>query len=90
MNIYDYADTLNLDICLTRYSNQDNRWSASFEHCETKDDSTSSCLGETYGNGTSPNSAITDYITKIQGRLLVVNAAGKRRGYVVPRTLTTV
>lgn len=90
MNIEEYADILNLDLRILRYPNQDNRYCAAFERCETKDDAGSGMLTSTSGNGNSPAEAINDYIERIRGKLLVVNAYGnkERREYVVPKEIT--
>lgn len=90
MNIEEYADVLNLELEILRYPNQRNRYSAQFKRTETKDDPSDPCLTGTYGNGTSPAEAVQNYIDKIKGRLLVVNATGgnERRQYVVPQELT--
>lgn len=90
MNIQEYADVLNLELGLTRYPNQNNRWVARFESCETKDGADDCMLTSTYGNGSDPSSAIGDYVDQIKGKLLVVNASSDalRREYLVPQTLT--
>jgi len=89
MNIQEYADTLNLEISMTRYANQNNRWTAKFERCETKDNAESCMLAGTYGNGTDPESALGDYVDSIRGKILVhrANQTDERR-FVVPLTLT--
>lgn len=89
MNIEEYADALNLDLVIQRYPNQSNRYSARFDRCETKESADSSCLEGTYGNGRSPQGAVEDYIDKIRGRVLVVDAmmGNDRRQYVVPKEL---
>jgi hypothetical protein len=90
MDILQYADTLNLEIEVTYYSNQNNRWSAKFSCSETKDSLNSGILHGTYGNGTTVAIAIVDYVQAIRGRILVVNAMSDtmRREYLVPKTLT--
>lgn len=90
MNIEAYCDVLNLELRICRYPNQGNRYTASFEDCETKDNVGSIALESTYGNGKTAHEAITNYVEKIRGRLLVVNAMSKdnRREYVVPKELT--
>jgi len=89
MNIQDYADALNLEIRLTRYANQNNRWIAQFERCDTKDDAASCVLTSNYGSGVDPHSAIGDYVDEIRGKILVhcANSPEERR-FVVPKTLT--
>ena len=89
MNVEEYADILNLELRITRYPNQQNRYCASFEHCETKDHKGAAGLCSTHGNGITPALAVGDYVSKIRGRLLVVNAMSEkdRREYVVPKEL---
>ncbi len=86
MRLGEYADVLNLDIEIRRYHNQDNRYCAQLEHCEVKDEPTSSCISSAHGNGRTPEEAMQDYCNQIRGRLLVVNAFDKveRREYRVP------
>lgn len=52
------------------------RWIASFDKVESKD----GCVltGE-YGNGATPDEAISDYARKITGKLLVYDACGENR-----------
>jgi hypothetical protein len=89
MNIEEYADALNLQLEITRYANQGNRYSARFDGCETKDGPEDGCLTSTYGNGYSAFTAVEDYVKKIKGKILVVSAMGPdRRQYLVPKTLT--
>lgn len=89
MNIDEYADALNLQLEITRYPNQGHRWTARFEGCDTKDNNEAGCLEGTYGNGHCPKSAISDYLDKIRGRVLVVDAMQpeKRRSYTVPKEI---
>jgi hypothetical protein len=89
VNIEEYADVLNLDMEITRYPNQSNRYSASFSNCEIKEDAGDGFLTSAYGNGTTPWLAIEDYVDKIRGKVLVINAGGpERRQYVVPKALS--
>mgnify|MGYP006995678013 CR=1 FL=1 len=90
MNISDYADIIQADLILRRYSGQENRWSATFEHSETKESAGSSILAGTYGNGKTPQGAIEDYVFKLSGLILIFNAMNKstRREYGIPQTLT--
>ena len=88
MNIYEFADIIDRDIIIRRYSNQDNRFMAEFENSETKNNKSSCVLKGSYGNGESPEEAIRDYIEEIQGKVLVFDAMGKdRQEYVVPNCL---
>lgn len=86
MNIYDYADALNLELVIRRYPNQESRFTASFADCDTKTSADSGVLKGTYGNGTSPGAAIRKYAAAISGRILVVNGnAATERRYRVPQ-----
>lgn len=87
MNIHEYADTLNLEITLRRYPNQNGRWTAKFDSCETKKDSLDGCLTGTYGNGIDPDSAIGDYVDQIRGKILVHRGSAEQR-WTVPMSLT--
>ena len=89
MNIADYCDALSLELRVLRYPNQDGRWCARFEYCETKDTPGSGMLASTYGDGKTPEAAISDYVDKIRGKILVVDAMSSllRREYAVPITL---
>ena len=88
MTATEYCDALNLEIHLTYYPNQRDRWTASFGRCEVKDVPDSVFLCAAYGNGETPQLAIRDYIDKIRGKMLVVDAMGdQRRIYTVPDSL---
>lgn len=64
------------------------RFYAEFENAEVK---IGVCLHGYYGNGQSPEEAISDYIDRIEGHTLVVNAAGKdRKEIYVPTNLKKV
>ena len=90
MNIEEYADALNLELEIRRYPNQQNRYTASFEDCDTKTSADSGVIEGTYGNGDSASAAIIDYVNQIRGKILVHRPfdGEKRREYVVPKTLT--
>jgi len=91
MNIEEYADVLNLELEIRRYPNQNGRYTAKFAKCETKDSPTDGILCGSYGNGRSPSDAINDYLNKIRGKLLVVDAmSAERRSYVVPKELSAI
>lgn len=89
MDLGSYADALNLQLRITRYSNQGGRYVARFEDCETKDGPDDGCLSSTYGSGGTATHAVDDYATKLRGKILVVDATSKerRREYLVPKTL---
>lgn len=86
MTLTEYADILNINLVLTYYHNQDNRWSAKLERIEVKD---GSILARVYGNGNSPEEAQHNYAERIKGRHVVQNAyAGDRREFNVPDSIT--
>jgi hypothetical protein len=85
MTIYELADLLSVELIVTRYQNQDGRWSAHFERCEVAE---GSCLVSAYGDGKTPEEAIQNYCQKIAGQRLVFNAMNKyRREFVAPKGL---
>lgn len=64
------------------------RYYAEFEHAEVK---IGSCLHGYYGNGWTPEEAISDYVDRIQGHTLVINATSKdRKEIFVPTKLIKV
>lgn len=88
MKITEYSDVLNINIKLTYYHNQSNRWCATFERAETKINATSGILTSEHGNGKTPKEAIENYINSIKGKLLVIGAyTENRREYKVPDNL---
>ena len=83
MNVYELADVLNVQLVVTRYPNQSNRFSAQFERCETRENG---CLRGEYGNGKTATEAINNYSDAIAGKTLVFNAmTDKRREFVAPK-----
>lgn len=86
MTIYEFADIIDQQLNITRYSNQNNRWSASFNAGEVKEGPM--LVGE-YGNGHNSDEAIEDYLTKIRGKRVVFNAMSDkyRCEYVIPKDL---
>jgi len=85
MNIYEFADVIDKEIVIRRYSNQNNRFMAKFEHSETKKNKSDCILSGSYGNGNSPEEALSNYMKEIQGKVLIFNAmSDKRQEYVVP------
>jgi len=83
MTIYEFADVIGHSLVITRYANQNNRFSASFEYCDIKQGSM--LMGE-YGNGKTPQEAINNYKNLIIGKTLVFNAMSKdyRQEYIAP------
>lgn len=85
MTLEEFADIINVDINLTRYANQDNRWCASFESAEIM---RGGCLLSTYGDGTTPQEAISEYTEIIAGQKIAVGAyTDNRREYTVPKNI---
>ena len=85
MNIYEFADVIDRELVIRRYPNQDNRFTAQFEHSETKINKSDCILAGSYGNGNTPEEALNNYIKEIQGKVLVFDAmSDKRQEYVVP------
>jgi len=86
VTIYEFADIIDQELTITRYSNQNNRWSASFRAGEVKDGPM--LVGE-YGNGHSADEAIENYLTKIRGKKVVFHAMSDkyRCEYVIPKDL---
>lgn len=87
MNIYDYADVLNLELEILYYPNQKRRFTASFKRAEVMQ---KGFLAGTYGNGKTPDLAINDYVEQIKGKRIAINAMSKdRMEYDVPERLTS-
>ena len=73
MNIYDYADCMDLELKLIRQPQANNRWMCMFDCVEV-------CEGErilrsAYGNSKSPEGAIADYSRQISGKKIKVKDA---------------
>lgn len=87
MNIEEFADVIGADLIIRRYANQDNRYMAEFEHCETTEKDSPVLAGE-YGNGKTAHMAVLDYVQKIKGKILVFNAYSKdRKEFNAPKNL---
>jgi hypothetical protein len=86
MNICEYADSLNIEICLRYYPNQGGRWCADFDSCEIVD---GCILTSAHGNAQTPEEAIEEYLEQIRGKRIIFNAMDKekRREYEVPKSL---
>lgn len=88
MNIYEFADMIDRDLVITRFANQKNRFVCSFENTETKRFKEDGILSGTYGNGSSPSSAIKDYVNQLRDKLLVIDATSpSRKEFQVPKNL---
>lgn len=74
MTLNELADILGKNLEGRRYSNQNNRFLVKFEHCETKEKSSSGVLEDTYGTGKTWEEAANDYAHQISNKLLVFNA----------------
>jgi hypothetical protein len=89
MSIGELSDLLDIQIEMTRYPNQSNRWTAKFKSCETKDKKSDPVLTGTYGNGFSPSEALSDYAYAIRGKVLIIDSyTERRREFVVPEKIT--
>lgn len=86
MNINELADLLDCEIEYRRYPNQNGRVICHFKDCDVKD---GGMLVGAYGTGTSPDTALADYVNRLQGNLIVFRASNpdKRREFRVPKTL---
>ncbi len=89
VNLTDYMNIINCDMKITYYPNQECRWSAKFDGCETKDLNNAGFLHGTCGNGTTPDEAIINYLDLIKGKILIFNSYSlKRKEFVVPENLS--
>lgn len=88
MTIYELADMTGTILVIKRYA-PSGRYEAFFEMAETKDNELSNTLGGSPGEGNSLEDAILDYIKKIRGKWIVVNATNekKRNEFGVPINL---
>ena len=86
MKLQDLLDLLDLDLLVTRYANQKGRFSASFRNTDVKE---GIMLCGAYGDGKDYHSAVEDYLKKIRGRRIVINAGDKerRREFTVPESV---
>lgn len=89
MNIEDLLDLLNLELVVTRYPNQKNRYSASIKGAEYKVDESSGVLSSDHGNDKNPAGAINALVASIKGKLMVTGAwkGEGRREFFIPETL---
>jgi hypothetical protein len=86
INIFDYADSLNLELVIRYYPNQGGRFMADFDNVEYKDKLGDGILSSNYGNGGSPKLAIEDFIKQIQGKYIVLdNIVNKPLRLKIPR-----
>lgn len=83
MKLTEFCDVVGVELRLTRYANQNGRWSAAFDNCEVK---AGSMLISAYGNGVTPKEAMEEYIRQVEGKTIVVAAMSPdhRRMFVVP------
>lgn len=80
MNIYEFSDLIGTDLNITYHSNQ-NRFTVNLDNTEIKN---GIFLTYLYGNGTTIQIAINDYLEKIIKKKIVVNANTNRMEYNVP------
>jgi hypothetical protein len=85
VNLFTFLDILNLDLELHRHANEDGRWITWIKHSEIKE---GGALIGTYGDGKTPEQAIEDYVQRIKGKLIVINATSDlRKEFKVPDSL---
>ncbi len=72
--MFTFLDIIGCDLQVTRYNNQNERWSAYIEHADVKE---GAILSGEYG--CSALHVIDDYVSKICGKLIVIDATGKNR-----------
>jgi len=85
INLFAFLDTIDSNLELRRYANQKGRWIAKIEDAELKEGIM--LIGD-YGTGKSPEQAIEDYVKKIKGKLIVINAmTDERKEFKVPESL---
>jgi hypothetical protein len=86
MYLFEFADTIKKSIVLRRFSNQSGRWICMFDHSLIKD---GGLLIAEYGNGSTPDEAINEYMENIRGKVIVFDAYDNenRQEYYVPKTL---
>jgi len=77
MNIFDYADILNLSMTITYHHNQDRRFSAKFDSVEVREGQ--SMLKSEHGNGVTPEEAIRNYAQILSGAIMIYSAYGDDR-----------
>jgi hypothetical protein len=82
MNIYEAAEFMQVEIIITRFHNQDGRFSACFDLAEVKK---GAMLSSQSGNGKTPIEAINEYSKIISCQDVVVDAMGEnRREFHIP------
>jgi hypothetical protein len=81
-NLLEYADTIDCDIEITYYAQQDGRFTANLEGAEVKE---GGCLKSEYGDSKTANGAINNYASLISGKTIVFRAMCEdRREFNVP------
>ena len=91
MKFFDWLDSLNLDLEIVRYNNQENRFCASLSKGEFKDYIGDGILQSLHGNGTTPERAIADFADIISGKIVVFDKIGTERiTYKVPKFVSIV
>lgn len=89
MTIGELADTVNEELEIIRFPQQEGRFMAHFPNMEIKDKLDSIMLAGSFGNGKTPTEAINDYISQIRSKWGIFNAGGaeKRKEIFIPNTL---
>lgn len=84
MTLYELAEVMDAELVCRRYPKQNGRWMAELEYAEVKGDGV---LISAYGNGDTPQAAMSDYLKHIRGQVLVRYATSKRTEFHVPNDL---
>jgi hypothetical protein len=85
MTIEQFSDLIGVDLIITYYANQENRFCCHFKDTAIKE---KGLLRYTHGNGNSYKMAVDDYIERIRGETIVTNAySGDRKEFNVPKYL---
>ncbi len=85
MKLQELADMLDKNIVVTKYANQNDRWSAKIEGVEVKD---GTLLISVSGEAHCPETALLAYAVKLKGKTIVTDAMSENRITVlVPKTL---
>lgn len=92
MTINDFADGLQLSLCIIRRPKSkrgDAKFCCYFEDSLVKDSSASPIISSAFGLGKSPKIAIRNYVAEIRGKILVLGGLGPdRKKFEVPCDLT--
>ncbi len=84
MRLVDFLDAQGIQLEITRYSNQDERWIARFAGCNVSD---GVMLRGTYGTGKNPDEAIRAYLADVCGTKMKIETYESYRYFTVPKNL---